>query len=43
MDVIERLKVNNIIFCLCVFDMVWHEGLWVDINKGVKVKVKMVN
>ena len=26
--------VNDIIFCLCVFDMVWHEGLRVGIYNG---------
>ena len=38
------MKVNDIVFCLCVFDMGWHEGLWVGIYKGVELQdVKMVN
>ena len=39
--VIERLKVINIAFFffpLSVFEMKWHEGLWVCVYKGVKVK-----
>ena len=42
--IVERLKVNHIIFFLCVFDMGYHEGLWVGIYKGVEVQeVKMMN
>ena len=30
-------------FCLCVFDMGWHEGLWIGIYKEVEVQeVKMI-
>ena len=36
--VIERLKVNDIIFCLSVFEMGWYERLWICVYKGVKVK-----
>ena len=39
--VIERLKVNDIIFCLSVFEMEQHEKLQAYVYKGVKVK--MVN
>ena len=36
--VTEKLKVNDIVFCLSVFDIGWHEGLWACVYKGVKVK-----
>ena len=43
-DVIERLKVNDIVFGLGVFEMGWHEGLWACVYKGVEVQgVKRVN
>ena len=49
LDVIERLKVINIVvfvvvvfffffFFLSVFEIEWHEGLWICVYKGVKVK-----
>ena len=44
LDVIERLKVVNIVvvvvvvFFLSVFEIEWHEGLWICVYKGVKVK-----
>ena len=34
---LERLKVNDIVFGLCIFDMEWYEGLWVGIYKGIEV------
>ena len=41
---LERLKINDIVFGLCVFDMGWYEGLWEGIYKRIEVqKVKMVN
>ena len=36
--VIERLKVNYIVFCLSVFEMGWYERLWTCEYKGVEVK-----
>ena len=36
--IIERLKVNDIVFCLSVFEKGWYERLWTCIYKGVKVK-----
>ena len=36
--VIERLKVNDIVFCLSVFEMGWYERLWTCVYKGVEVK-----
>ena len=36
--VIERLKVNDIIFCLSVFEMGWYERLRTCVYKGVEVK-----
>ena len=36
--VVERLKVNDIVFCLSVFDMRWHKGVWACVYKGAKVK-----
>ena len=39
--VIERLKVNDIIFCLSVFEMGWYERLWTCIYK--EVEMKMIN
>ena len=32
------MKVNDIVFSLCVFDMGWHEWLWVSIYKGVELR-----
>ena len=29
--VIERLKVNDIVFCLSIFEMGWNERLWMRI------------
>ena len=41
---LERLKINDIVFGLCVFDMGWYEEFWVGIFKGIEVQeVKMVN
>ena len=37
--VIERLKINDIVFCLSVFKIEWHEGLWTCVYKGVEVKM----
>ena len=37
--VIERSKLNDIIFCLSVFEIGWYERLWTCVYKGVKVKV----
>ena len=37
-DIIEMLKVNDIVFGLSVFEMGWHEGPWTCIYKGVEVK-----
>ena len=31
------MKVNDIILGPCEFDMRWHEGLQIDIYKGVEV------
>ena len=36
--VIERLKVNDIVFCLSVFEMRWYERLWTCVYKGVEEK-----
>ena len=36
--VIERLKVNDIVFCLSVFEMRWYERLWTYVYKWVEVK-----
>ena len=36
--VIERLKVNDIVFCLSIFEMGWYERLWTCVYKGVEVK-----
>ena len=38
LGVIDRLKVNAIIFGLSVFKMRWHEGLCAWVYKGVEVK-----
>ena len=40
-DIVERLKVNDIVFCLSVFEIRWYEGLWAYVYKGVELK--MVN
>ena len=41
---LERLKINDIVFYLCVFDMRWYEGSWVSIYKGIdRQDVKMIN
>ena len=41
---LERLKVNDIVFGLCVFDMRQYEGSWVSIYKWIDMQdVKMVN
>ena len=37
-SVIERLKVNDIVFCLSIFEMGWNERLWTCVYKGVEVK-----
>ena len=43
-DVIERLKVNDIVLGLSVFEMGWHERPWACVYKGVEVQgLKMVN
>ena len=36
--VIEKLKVNDIVFCLSIFEMGWHERLWTCVYKGVEEK-----
>ena len=36
--VIETLKVNDIVFCLNVFEMGWYETLWTCVYKGVEMK-----
>ena len=36
--VIERLKVNDIVFCLSISEMGWYERLWTCVHKGVEVK-----
>ena len=36
--VIEKLKVNDIVFCPSVFEMRWYERPWTCVYKGVKVK-----
>ena len=35
LSVVERLKVNDIIFYMGVFEITWHEGLWACIYKRV--------
>ena len=37
--VIERLKVNDIIFGLSIFEIRWHEGLHAYVYKGVEGKI----
>ena len=37
--VIERLKINDIVFCLSVFKIERHEGLWTCVYIGVEVKM----
>ena len=42
--VVERLKVNDIILGLGLFEMGWHKELWACVNMGVEVQgVKRVN
>ena len=33
---VERLKVNDIVFGMSVFEMRWHEGLWAYVYIGVE-------
>ena len=37
-SIIERLKVNDIVFCLSILKMGWYEKLWTCVYKGVEVK-----
>ena len=41
--VIERLKLNEIIFFLSVFEIGWYERLWTCVYKGIKVKMMSGN
>ena len=38
-DIIERLKLNDIIFFLSIFEIGGSERLWTGVYKGVKVKM----
>ena len=40
-SLVEKLKINNIVFGLDVFEMGYHEGLWACVYK--EIEVKMVN